>query len=152
MQKNSLLLSSAIFVILGIIGIGTITLFFTWENSDGWASPTTGNIVEQTKENMHRTEPNFFSLGSKLKNAPDRNSQGGKLFARYCKECHTLPSPLAHNAEEWPMVANRMFRMMDDMAGHTRNIAIPPLADQEEIIEYLKAQSSRPLSSETGRS
>ena len=152
MQKSSLLLSRGILVISGIIGLGTITWFCTCQISDGWASPMTGNMVEQTKENMPRTEPNLFSLGSKPKNPPARNSQGGKLFARFCKQCHTLPSPSAHNAEEWPTVANRMFRMMDDMAGHTRNIAIPSLADQEEIIEYLKAQSSGPLSSKTGKS
>jgi hypothetical protein len=97
-----------------------------------------GNRIEQTKE-----LPNLFSLGNQGKNFLGQNRRGAKLFARYCQQCHTLPGPLTHTAEEWPGVADRMFRLMEMMSGHTTNIAIPSLEEQQAIIGYLKAYSLR---------
>jgi hypothetical protein len=138
MQKIRLLLNRAAPIILGIIGVSMITWFCSSQNSNGRASPVMGNRMEQTKK-----LPNLFSLGNKDKHFLDQNRRGAKLFARYCQQCHTLPSPLTHTAEEWPGVADRMFRLMDMMAGHTTNIAIPSLEEQQAIIGYLKAHLSK---------
>jgi hypothetical protein len=138
MQKLKLLLNRATPIILGIIGVSMIAWFCSSQNSNGWASPIMGNGMEQTKE-----MPNLFSLGNKDKIFLDQNRRGAKLFARYCQQCHTLPSPLTHTAEEWPGVADRMFRLMDMMAGHTTDIAIPSLEERQASIGYLKAHSSK---------
>ncbi|MDA8384339.1 MAG: c-type cytochrome [Betaproteobacteria bacterium] len=36
------------------------------------------------------------------------NSPGGRAFSAACAQCHTLPSPLQHTADQWPAVVARM--------------------------------------------
>ena len=128
-QKISSLLIRAALIILGITCVSMIPWLCSYQDSNGWASP------------------NLFSLGNKPQNLSDQG-RGAKLFARYCVQCHPLPSPSAHTAADWPLVADRMFRIMSGMAGHTTNIAIPSLVEQQSIIDYLKAIPRNPYHEE----
>jgi cytochrome c5 len=47
--------------------------------------------------------------------APD--SDGVRLLARYCTQCHDLPSPRYKTAEQWPEVFQRMVARMRMMSG-----------------------------------
>lgn len=38
----------------------------------------------------------------------DANSQGAKLFVKFCSDCHAPPNVQTHSAEEWPNVVYRM--------------------------------------------
>jgi len=46
---------------------------------------------------------------------PDLDTQEGKAFQEVCAQCHALPDPRQHSAEEWPMVVARMQRNMTVM-------------------------------------
>ena len=35
---------------------------------------------------------------------PNQESKQAQLYQHYCSQCHTLPSPSAHTAQEWPSV------------------------------------------------
>ncbi|HEY5648869.1 MAG TPA: cytochrome c [Nitrospiria bacterium] len=48
---------------------------------------------------------------------PDPESEEAGLLLRYCTQCHNLPSPATHGAEEWPEVVERMDRHMKMAAG-----------------------------------
>lgn len=48
---------------------------------------------------------------------PDSQSQGALLLVRYCSQCHNLPGPGSHTAEEWPAVEERMNLRMQMMSG-----------------------------------
>ena len=39
---------------------------------------------------------------------PEPNSRGAALLTAYCVQCHWLPSPKMHAAEEWPLLLRRM--------------------------------------------
>jgi len=126
----------------GVIVIGVMTWVCSFQNSNGWAYSIRGKMTENAYE-----LPNLLSLGSRPENSPTQTGPAPELYARYCGQCHFLPSPAAHTAEEWPTLANRMFRIMSEMVGHSINIKIPSLAEQDTIIGYLKAHSSRTGSS-----
>ena len=40
---------------------------------------------------------------------PEPDSQGAKLVAENCVQCHELPTPGAHSATDWPRVLRRMW-------------------------------------------
>ncbi len=122
-------------MITGVTGIGLIGWLCNIQNSNAWASSIMSKMMEKRSE-----VTNLLSLGNKPENSL---TQAPRVFARYCAQCHPLPSPTAHTADDWSTVANRMFRIMSGMAGHTTNIRIPSPAEQDTIITYLKAHSSK---------
>ena len=61
------------------------------------------------------------------------NDPGAKLFQQDCSQCHALPSPLAHSADQWSAVIERM-------RAHLRQYGGRDLSDEETkaILGYLK--------------
>ena len=43
---------------------------------------------------------------------PEPRSEGARLVARYCVQCHYLPSPEMHNPDKWTVVVVRMVWRM----------------------------------------
>ena len=111
--------------------------------------------------------------GIKPGDLPEPGSEGAKLMARYCVQCHNLPSPMMHSAAEWPGVAEKMFQrmsmcsrmsgmgMMGNMGGMgmkgmmggasgngmmgMMNIKAPSAKEQEIIVSYLKEHSLKSI-------
>ncbi len=75
---------------------------------------------------------------------PDSDSRGARLVARYCSQCHGIPSPTRHSADEWASVARRMFRRSDHMSSmrgmHRRmaGLEAPSRDARREIVSYLR--------------
>jgi len=44
---------------------------------------------------------------------PDPASPGALLEVKYCAQCHNLPAPSMHSANDWPRVLRRMWLRMD---------------------------------------
>jgi cytochrome c5 len=82
--------------------------------------------------------------GIESENLPDPDSSGAKLLARYCTQCHNLPSPGMHTQEEWPTVTQRMFHRMSIISG-MMGIEAPSVDEQEAIVAYLKTHSLKPM-------
>lgn len=51
---------------------------------------------------------------------PASELPGRQLVIDYCDQCHGLPSPAAYTPAEWTRTVERMFRRMDQVAGHLR--------------------------------
>ena len=64
-------------------------------------------------------------------------SEGAKLVAQYCAQCHNLPSPGMHSAQEWPAIAERMFRR-EEMMGGMMDVEAPTSQQQQTIVAYLE--------------
>jgi len=80
-----------------------------------------GGMMGQTAEN-NGSQP-----------LPDQQSKQAQLYKHYCSQCHALPSPRAHTAQEWPSVVARMKQTM------TTQGKMPPDNEQlEEILGYLQ--------------
>lgn len=86
---------------------------------------------------------------------PEAGSHAVALMEAYCVQCHWIPSPQMHSAEEWPILMRRMEmrsrtlqnrmqgemsrRIMGEMmmAGMGHSI-IPSDAEQDTILDYLQ--------------
>ncbi len=99
---------------------------------------------EQMKAMMKRMMPGMPPPGIKAEDLPDSASRGAQLMNYYCTQCHDLPSPAMHTAEEWPIVAGRMFARMSMMSG-MMGIENQTPAEREEILANLKAHSMKSI-------
>lgn len=71
---------------------------------------------------------------------PEPDSQGAKLVAEYCTECHELPTPGAHSATDWPRVLRRMWIRMDELPD---SLGVKRLAEGERtrVSQYMMANA-----------
>ena len=87
----------------------------------------------QMKDMMQGMMSGILPPGIEPHNLPESESQGARVLSTYCSECHNLPSPRMHTAEDWPRVASRMLireRMMAGMRGMMMQVTAP--TSQEE--------------------
>lgn len=86
---------------------------------------------------------------------PASDSRAAGLLEAYCTQCHGLPTPQMHAADEWPVLVRRMVAramtlehrmggeategMLSEllMAGMARS-AVPSPADQDSLLAYLQ--------------
>lgn len=54
--------------------------------------------------------------GVPARDLPDPDSPGARLVAEYCSQCHGIPTPGRHSAEDWIPTLRRMFARMDHMS------------------------------------
>ena len=72
---------------------------------------------------------------------PEVNSPAGEPFRVACSQCHALPDPRRHTAEEWPAVVTRMQKNMEWM---NRVVATRPVPGELQLkIEDINAFLAR---------
>lgn len=85
---------------------------------------------------------------------PDPGGRGAGLVATYCGQCHGIPSPRRHAAEDWEATARRMFRrmahmegmsggMMGRMRGGRMEVEAPSSGEERAILAYLREHAMR---------
>lgn len=84
---------------------------------------------------------------------PEPDSEGAKLFSHYCAQCHHLPSPATHSAEEWPAVVSRMIDRMEQYRISRRSmgrelIQMPTVEGQRTLLVYLQRHALTPAKSD----
>ncbi len=82
---------------------------------------------------------------------PDPKSEGADLTVRYCAQCHNLPSPATHSAEERREVVGRMDRHMAE-GKHPRGmmrIQRPTAEEREALLQYLQQNALRTFSGQS---
>ncbi|MBA5867537.1 MAG: hypothetical protein GDA67_12675 [Nitrospira sp. CR1.3] len=102
------------------------------------------------KEMMQQMMGGMLPPGIKSQDLPDPESQGAKALSTYRAQCHHLPSPRMHTAEDWPRVAGRMLmreRMMAQMRGMMMQVKAPTSQEEEELLQYLQSHALQPLAS-----
>ncbi|HYL54467.1 MAG TPA: hypothetical protein VEU73_02705 [Gemmatimonadales bacterium] len=67
---------------------------------------------------------------------PEPTSRGATLVAKYCVQCHALPTPTAHSATDWPSVTRRMWLRMEWLPD-SLGVQVPTNAERYEILQYL---------------
>ncbi len=80
--------------------------------------------------------------GMPAESLPQPGSQGARLLTGFCTQCHALPSPAMHAAQDWPSVARRMWVRIDMMQGML-GITTPTPADRMQLLNYLLANALR---------
>jgi cytochrome c5 len=170
MDKGRLLVMA-----VGLIAVGMAGIFITnWLGGypvfSGWMSPGGGMMQkmmgrgmmdqDQMKEMMQEMMSGRLPPGISPKDLPEPDSPGARLLVRYCSQCHNLPGPAMHTAEEWPFVEARMTSRMEMMAGMKgmmggmmrsgmMDIPAPTIQEQKRLLTYLQRHALRPASAET---
>ncbi len=154
MSNNRLLIIAVVLIALGLTGIFTAAWFGNYGGARGMFQMP-GMMMDgmmgrgmmnrqQMKEMMKRMMPGMLPPGIKPENLPDPASRGAQLLNYYCTQCHGLPSPAMHAADEWPAIASRMFSRMSMMSG-MMGVENPTQVEREEILAYLKAHSMKSI-------
>ena len=92
--------------------------------------------------------PEVMPPGLKPEQLPDAGGQGALLMDNYCTQCHALPGPGRHTAEEWPQVLERMLIIMDvadRFGGLLGNVKTPSPGERERLRSYLVLHALKPL-------
>ena len=66
---------------------------------------------------------------------PEPSSQGAKLVATYCVQCHAAPQPSLHTASEWSSVIQRMQAHIN---GGMPGIKTPTGQEMKAILAYMQ--------------
>lgn len=97
------------------------------------------------KEMMKNMMGDQLPPGINPENLPDPQSTGAHLLAQYCTQCHALPGPGLHTAEEWLLVVDRMNRRMRMMSGMMHDISAPPDNELKTLVTYLQQHAQKPM-------
>jgi cytochrome c5 len=155
-MMNSRLLTAAVaLIVVGIAGVAVVSWFGTHHAARGLI-PATDMMADRgmmnmmmdregMKEMMKQMMPGMLPPAIKPEELPDPDSQGAKLTNRYCSQCHDLPSPRMHSAQEWPQVTSRMFARMSMMSG-MMGVENPSSGEEQTIVAYLKANALKSIS------
>lgn len=118
---------------------------------------------QNEEKNNWPSEALIMPEGISADSLPDPNSEGARLEAHYCIQCHGLPSPASHNATDWVPVLRRMVLMMErsgsmgmmgkGMMGRGRMgmmhpTEIPNSEEQVKLMTYLQAHSLKSITKE----
>lgn len=80
---------------------------------------------------------------------PEKDSEGAKYLQQYCTQCHGLPGPGLHTADEWPQVVGRMFKRIDRFSKSDtqalKDVRVPDGDELSTIIHYLARHGYRPI-------
>lgn len=110
-----------------------------------------GNNMKGMREMMQRMMGDVLPPGIDPALLPEPRSKGARLLGRYCVQCHNLPGPGRHTAQEWPAVVHRMNQRMQMMSGHGMmgmmmgQVAAPSERELQSILDYLQAHAQRPI-------
>jgi cytochrome c5 len=107
--------------------------------------PAAGSAQESTRQLMEQRvlRAAMLSLPSasvRAESLPDPTSPGARVLVQYCTQCHALPSPAAHGAQDWPFVARQMWLFIDQMRGEL-GVQSPSTAERAQLLSYLQANA-----------
>lgn len=90
--------------------------------------------------------------GPKVGDLPEPDSPGARALARYCVQCHYLPSPAMHTAQNWPRIVRRMnWRMQGKgnlgtvMKDMMEGVEVPSEAELDALNSYLARFAQKPI-------
>ena len=78
----------------------------------------------------------FMTGCSMTQTIPESESPGAKLYLKKCTQCHGLPAPKRHTAEQWDHLLVMMESFMDQ-----RNLAFPK--DEKKLIKNYLHRNAR---------
>lgn len=124
-------------LIIGIIGLSVLS----------GMRLSTGGMMDRAgmKEMMKNMMGAQLPPGLDPEHLPDPRSGGAQLLAGYCIQCHELPGPGLHTAEEWSSVVDRMNRRMRMMSGMMHDIETPTSDELRTLVTYLQQHAQVPI-------
>lgn len=137
MKSNNRLLRTAItLLMIGIIGQFAVRSMAQKNNMSMMGGMMMGGMMAK------RMPP-----GINPDQLPEPGSKGAHLLARYCSQCHGVPGPGMHTANEWPSVIARMNRRMQMMSGKRMMMRIeaPDNNELKRLTAYLQTNAQKTI-------
>lgn len=132
---------------LDLFSIGALLLIFPACNNEPRASRLQGNNNPAADQGAARDEMLLATVkialpppGINATDLPDPSSEGAVAVARYCDQCHDLPSPTMHSATDWPGVLRRMWLRMDRMP-ENYELQVPDEGSRQQMVSYMLANA-----------
>ncbi len=101
---------------------------------------------DSSHEHMATPMPGIIPRGINPDALPDAQGRGAVLLTIYCVQCHDLPTPTMHTAEEWHAVLERMDgHIQARRGGMMSRVAMPSKKDWDTLHNYLTEHSQTPL-------
>lgn len=138
------LYTSVALLFIGLIGLSSCAGMFRRGMTDGGMMMNSQGM----KDIMQGMMGDVLPPGIDPALLPESQSQGALLLARYCSQCHNLPGPGRHTAEEWPAVVERMNLRMQMMSGPDMMgmmIDSPDESELQVILRYLQEHAQKPI-------
>ena len=104
------------------------------------SAPTQDTTSVQTRRLIAAAEIALPPEGLAAGSLPDSASRGAALLVEFCTQCHSLPSPAAHGATDWPAVLRRMWLRIDMLHGEL-GVRIPSEAERTQVLTYITAHA-----------
>ena len=108
-------------------------------------------LLREHYETMYRGMQSMRGMGwmwapNAAVSLPDRESQGAKLVATICSQCHSAPSPALHMMSDWAGVTARMRQHMQAQTGAAGGgVRIPSPAELDVLTQYLAGHAADAL-------
>ncbi len=90
---------------------------------------------------------NRMPQGIKPNQLPEADSEGAHLLSRYCSQCHGIPGPGMHTADEWLNVVSRMNQRMQMMSRKRMMMRIeaPDYNELKMLTAYLEKNAQQTI-------
>jgi cytochrome c2 len=106
-----------------------------------WSKSPHGNMLER-----------ILPPSIEPRDLPEPDSEGARLTARYCVQCHYLPNPQMHTPDRWNTTVVRMVWRMEGkgnlgvlMREMMDNVQAPTEAETAVLIRYLRKHGQREM-------
>jgi cytochrome c2 len=76
---------------------------------------------------------------------PSPNSDGARLMAHYCIQCHNLPSPAMKSPDQWPLIVERMQGRMNMMGSMMGGVSVLSDMELKVLVDYLQSHGQQPI-------
>lgn len=147
MKSNRQLIQGMALIAIGLLGMNTVPGI----SMGGMMGGPMMMDRDDMKAMMNRMMGGQLPPGIAPQDLPDPRSEGARLLNHYCTQCHNLPGPGMHTAQEWPSVVDRMNQRMQMMGGHGMmgmmrgGIDAPNESELKTVVEYLQAHAQQPI-------
>jgi cytochrome c5 len=133
--------------VVAIVGL-TIFLESDYQKSSPEDEINTPKKVQQTASNIQQNRQNILLIpkGMNPDDLPSPDSHGATVLSLYCTQCHDLPTPAMHTANEWPDVVARMENYLrGKQGGMLSRTMMPSKQDWTDLGTYLRENAQIPL-------
>lgn len=147
MKSNRQLILGMALIAIGLLGMNTVPGI----SLGGMMGGPMMMDRDDMRAMMNRMMGGQLPPGIAPQDLPDPQSEGARLLNNYCTQCHNLPGPGMHTAEEWPSVVDRMNQRMQMMGGHGMmgmmmgSIEAPSESEVKAIVDYLQGHAQQPI-------
>lgn len=148
MRSNRSLIIGVALLFIGITGFNVIPGLHMSMGSmmNGRMMMDANGMKEMMQDMMGAQLPPSIDPGD----LPEATSNGARLLGQYCTQCHEMPGPGMHTADEWPPVIERMNWRMQMMSGRgmmsmMHDVKAPSDDELDTLAIYLQKHAQRAI-------